>query len=87
MELQIILFHNKNRLAYSLWIFNVNYVAFDNIENKNTFYRGEDCMKKFCASLREHATNVINFEIATIKKKELKLHEDATECCICVKNY
>ena len=37
--------------------------SFDNIENKNTLYRGEDCMKKCCTSLREHARNVINFEI------------------------
>ena len=36
--------------------------AFDNIENKYSLYLGEDCMKKFCTSLREHATNVINFE-------------------------
>ena len=35
---------------------------FDNIENKNTLYCGEDCMKKFCTSLRKHVTNVINFE-------------------------
>ena len=25
----------------------------------HTLYRGEDCMKKFCSSLREHATNII----------------------------
>ena len=42
--------------------------AFDNIENKHTLYRGEDCAKKFCTSLREHATSVINFE-----KKEIHL--------------
>ena len=41
--------------------------AFDNIENKHTLYRREDCMKKFCTSLRDHATNVINFE----KKKNV----------------
>ena len=35
--------------------------GFYNIENKHTLYSGEDCMKKFCTSLREHATNVINF--------------------------
>ena len=35
--------------------------AFDNIENKHTLYCGENCMKKFCTSLKEHATNVINF--------------------------
>ena len=31
--------------------------AFDHIENKHTLYRGEDCMKKFCTSLREHIKN------------------------------
>ena len=35
--------------------------AFDNIENKHTLYRGEDCMKRFCSSLREYATNVTIF--------------------------
>ena len=43
--------------------------VFDNIENKHTLYLGENCMKKFCTSLRQHATNVINFE----KKKILRL--------------
>ena len=29
--------------------------AFGHTENKHTLYRGKDCMKKFCESLREHA--------------------------------
>ena len=33
-------------------------------------YRGEDCMKKICTSLREYATYVNNFE----KKKMLLFH-------------
>ena len=36
-------------------------------------------MKKFCSSLREHATNVIHFEknrTLPLAKKELKLHQD-----------
>ena len=37
-------------------------LAFDDIEKKHTLYRGEDCMRKLCTSLREHATNVINFK-------------------------
>ena len=36
--------------------------TFDHIENKHTLYRGKDCMKKFCESLREHAKNIIDFE-------------------------
>ena len=41
---------------------------FDHIEIKHSFYRGKDCMKKFCTSLREHAKNIIDF------KKKKKCH-------------
>ena len=41
--------------------------AFDHIENRESLYRGEDSIKKFCRSLREHAKNVIDFT----KKKNL----------------
>ena len=44
--------------------------AFDIIENKHRLYRGKDCMKKFCTSLREHATNIINFENVTFVEKD-----------------
>ena len=63
-------------------------MAFDNIELKHTLHRGEDCMKKFCTSLRKSFTNVINFEknkMLPLTKKELKLHQDATEFYICGK--
>ena len=43
--------------------------VFDNIENKDDVYRGKNCMKKFCKSLREHTIKIINFE----KKKMLPL--------------
>ena len=36
--------------------------AFDYIENKHNLYRGKDCMKTFCESLREHAKNILDFE-------------------------
>ena len=29
--------------------------SFDKTKNKLDYYRGEDCMKKFCLDLREHA--------------------------------
>ena len=41
---------------------------FDYIKNKHTLYRGKDCMKKFCISLREHPKNIIDFE----KRKMLR---------------
>ena len=42
--------------------------SFKSIENKYDVYRGKDCMKKFCESLREHAMDIVNF-----KKKKMKL--------------
>ena len=47
--------------------------AFDQIERKHSLYFWEDCMKMFCSSPREHATNVINFE----KKKMLSLTKES----------
>ena len=64
--------------------------AFDNVENKHTLYCGEDWMKKFCTSLREHATNVINFEkkiMLSLTKEELKSHQDIKVCYICGKRF
>ena len=43
-------------------------------------------MKKFCESLREQEKNIIDFgkkKMLTLTKKELKSHQDATECYIC----
>ena len=36
--------------------------SFDKSKNKLNYYRGEDCMTKFCKDLREHATKIINYE-------------------------
>ena len=60
--------------------------AFNNIENNHTLCGREDCMKKFCSSLSEHATNILNFEkkkILLLIKEEVKLHQDARKSCIC----
>ena len=36
------------------YIYNANNLTFSNIESKQILNRGEDCMKKFCESLRKH---------------------------------
>ena len=54
--------------------------VFDNIENKHTLYREEDYMKKFCTSLREHTTNVIDSgkkKMLPLTKEELKSYQDS----------
>ena len=34
--------------------------SFKNIDNKHDIYRGKDCMKKFCESIRDHAIKITN---------------------------
>ena len=48
------------------------YCSFDQTKNKINYYRGKDCMKKFCKDLREHATKIINYE----KKKMILLAKE-----------
>ena len=43
--------------------------SFDESKNKISYYRVNDCMKKFCKDLREHSTKIINHE----KKKMISL--------------
>ena len=44
--------------GYSLY----THCSFDKSKNKLSYYRGKDCMKKFCKDLREHANKIINYE-------------------------
>ena len=63
--------------------------GFDHIEGKHTLYRGKDCMKKFCTSLREHSKDIIDFgrkKMLPLTKEELKSHQDAKVCYICGKS-
>ena len=64
--------------------------SFDESKNKISYYRGNDCMKKFCKDLREHSTRIINYE----KKKmialttEEKIHYNKQKVCyICKKEF
>ena len=36
--------------------------SLDESKHKISYYRGNDCMKKFCKDLREHSTRIINYE-------------------------
>ena len=61
--------------------------AFDHIENKHTLYRGKDCVRKFCTSLRERTKSINGFEkkMLPLTKEELKSHQDAKVCYNCGK--
>ena len=45
--------------------------GFKHIKNKHTLYRGKDCMKTFCESLKEHATKITGFK----KKKNVAFNK------------
>ena len=65
--------------------------SFDETKNKLDYYRGEDCMKKFCKYLREHATKIINYEkkdmILLTKKEEENHNNQKVFCYICKKEF
>ena len=59
--------------------------SFRRIENNRDVYRGKDCMKKFCESLKEHAMKMINFKKKKMKlltKEQQESYENAKICYI-----
>ena len=44
--------------GYSLF----THCSSDATKNKLDYYRGQDCMKKFCKDLKEHAAKILGFE-------------------------
>ena len=64
--------------------------SFDKSKSKLNYYRGADCMTKFCKDLREHATKIINYEkkdMIPLTKKEEKNYNNPKVCYICKKEF
>ena len=64
--------------------------SFDESRNILNYYRGNDCMKKFCEDLRIHATKIINYEkkkIIPLTKEEKINYNDQKVCYICQKEF
>ena len=64
--------------------------SFDESKNKLNYYRGKDCMKKFCKDLKEHDTRIINHEkkkIIPLTKEEKINYNDQKVCYICKKEF
>ena len=64
--------------------------SFDESKNKLNYYRGKDCMKKFCKDLKEHATRIINYEkkkIIQLTKEEKINYNDQKVCYLCKKEF
>ena len=72
--------------GYSLF----THCSFDESKNKLNYYRGDDCMKKFCKDLREHSTKIINYEkkkMISLTTKEEIYHNRQKICYICKKEF
>ena len=64
--------------------------SFDESKNKLNYYRGKDCMKKFCKGLKENATRIINHEkkkIIPLTKEEKINYNDQKVCYIRKKEF
>ena len=72
--------------SYSIF----THCSFDKSKSKLNYYRGEDCMTKFCEDLREHATKIINYEkkdMIPLTKKEEENYNNQKVCYICKKEF
>ena len=64
--------------------------SFDKANNKLSYYRGEDCMKRFCKDLKDHATKIIDFKKKTmipLTKEEGDNHNKENTCYICKNDF
>ena len=58
--------------------------SFKSIENKHDVYRGKNCMKTFCKSLREHAMEIITLKkIKLLTNEQRKSYQNTKICYIC----
>ena len=72
--------------GYSLF----THCSFDKTKNKLDYYRGKDCMKKFCKDLREHAIKIINYQkkdMIPLTKKEEENYNMQKVCYIYKKEF
>ena len=61
---------------------------FDSRQNKHSFYREKDCIKKFCSDLKELGTKIVNYEekdMMTLTDSENRFYKEQRKCHICQK--
>ena len=60
--------------------------SFDVTKNNIDYHRDQDCMKRFCKDLKEHSTEIINYEkkeMMPLTYKENKSYKKQKICYIC----
>ena len=59
-------------------------------KNRHCFYRGKDCIEKYCKDLKELGTEIINFEeneMIPLTNKEIKSYQKQEVCHICKEKF
>ena len=72
--------------GYSL----VTSCLFDKSENKQTYYRGKDCIKSLCDDLKEQLTRITNYEMKPmdlLTEEEKESYKNQELCHICDKEF
>ena len=72
--------------GYSIY----THCSLDKSKNKLNYYRGQDCMKRFCKDLKEHAKKIINCEkkdMISLTKEEEEDYNNQKVCYICKKEF
>ena len=63
--------------------------SFGKSYNNLSHYRGEDCMKRFCKDLKDHATRIVDFKrkfVTPLTKDEEDSYNKKNTCHICMKD-
>ena len=61
---------------------------FDKAKSIHDFYRGKDCIKRFCKNVKEVAIEISNYkeqEMIPLTDKEIKFYERQKVCQVCKK--
>ena len=64
--------------------------SFDKSGNKQTYYNGKVCMKRFCDDLNEHITKISNYEMKPmdlLTEEDKESYENQQLCHICYKKF
>ena len=64
--------------------------SFDKEKNRFDYYRGIDCIEKWCEKLKDRVTEIINYkekEMIPLTDEEIKFYEKQKECHVCKKEF
>ena len=64
--------------------------SFDSKQDKHNFYRGKDCIEKFCSHLKEFETKIVNYEqkeMADLTNDDVFPYESQKVCHICKRGF